>query len=71
MEEQFAEEVAEPRFHDMMELFDELTFSEKWKKVSEGLKMPKDSGEYKWAKFQQKPSPLESCMRGFLSISAR
>jgi hypothetical protein len=54
MEEQFAEELAEPRVHDMMELFDELTFSEKWKKVSEGLRMPHDSGEYKWAKFQQK-----------------
>jgi len=54
MEEQYIEEAAEPRVHDMMELFDELSFSEKWKRVSEGLRMPPDSGEYKWAKLQQK-----------------
>lgn len=42
----------EPRLHDIMELFEELSFREKWKKVSAGLKQPKDSGEYKWAKLQ-------------------
>ena len=52
MDEQLVEEVAEPRFHDMMELFEELSFSEKWEKVREGLKMPQDTGEYKWAKQQ-------------------
>jgi hypothetical protein len=52
MDEQVVQEVAEPRFHDLMELFEELSFKEKWKRVSEGLKMPKDSGEYKWARLQ-------------------
>ena len=54
MTEEIVEELAEPRYHDMMELFEELSFSEKWKKVSEGLREPPDSGPYKWAKFQQK-----------------
>ena len=40
--------------YDMMNAFGELSFSEKWKKVAEGLKQPQDSGDYKWAKFQQK-----------------
>lgn len=52
MDQQIVEEVAEPRYHDMMELFEELSFSEKWNKVSAGLKMPKDSGDYKWARLQ-------------------
>jgi hypothetical protein len=38
--------------HDLMKMFDELTFREKWKRVSEGLKQPKESGEHKWAKLQ-------------------
>ena len=62
MAEQFAEEVLEePRLHDMMELFDELSFSEKWAKVSEGLKQPQDSGDYKWAKFQVKRLWAPAC----------
>lgn len=52
MQEELIEEVVEPKHHDMMELFDELTFSEKWNRVSAGLKMPKDTGEYKWARLQ-------------------
>lgn len=52
MSEEIVEEVAQPHYHDMMELFEELSFKEKWEKVSVGLKMPKDSGEYKWARFQ-------------------
>ncbi|MCE9614593.1 MAG: hypothetical protein K8T26_09975 [Lentisphaerae bacterium] len=38
--------------HSLMEIFDELTFLEKWKKVFHGLKQPKDSGEYKYARLQ-------------------
>jgi hypothetical protein len=38
--------------HDMMKLFEELSFREKWHRVSEGLKQPKESGEHKWAKLQ-------------------
>ncbi len=70
MEEQYVEEVGEPRVHDMMELFDELSFSEKWKRVSEGLRMPQDSGEYKWAKFQQKRllAPLCAVLVPFIMI---
>jgi len=38
--------------HDLMDMFDELTFREKWQRVSAGLKMPPDTGLHKWAKFQ-------------------
>ncbi|MCC6581004.1 MAG: terpene cyclase/mutase family protein [Phycisphaeraceae bacterium] len=38
--------------HSLMEIFDELTFTEKWKKVFRGLRQPKDSGDYKYAKLQ-------------------
>ena len=38
--------------HDLMSIFDELTFSEKWSKVFRGIKMPKETGEYKFAKLQ-------------------
>ena len=31
--------------HDMMAIFDELTFKEKWTKVFKGLKQPKDTGD--------------------------
>jgi hypothetical protein len=36
----------------LMDLFDELSFTEKWERVFKGLKEPKDSGNYKWAKLQ-------------------
>ena len=38
--------------NDLMNMFDELTFREKWQRVAEGLKMPPDSGPNKWAKLQ-------------------
>lgn len=38
--------------NSLMDLFDELSFKEKWQKVSLGLKQPKDTGEYKWARLQ-------------------
>ena len=47
--EQAVEEFAE---HDIMELFEELSFTEKWRRVARGLKMPPHTGEYKWAKLQ-------------------
>jgi hypothetical protein len=40
------------RQHDIMKLFDELTFRQKWSRVSEGLKQPRESGEHKWARLQ-------------------
>ncbi|TRZ79941.1 hypothetical protein D4R86_05140, partial [bacterium] len=40
--------------YDMMDAFNDLSFTEKWKKVSEGLKQPVDSGDYKWATLQRK-----------------
>jgi hypothetical protein len=40
------------RQHDIMKLFDELTFRQKWTRVSEGLKQPRESGEHKWARLQ-------------------
>jgi len=62
MSEEFVEEIFEEvpeevddlhaHFHDLMELFDELTFREKWQRVFAGLKEPIDSGEHKWARLQ-------------------
>ena len=40
--------------YNIMDAFDELSFTEKWKKVSEGLKQSPETGAYKWARFQQK-----------------
>ena len=52
MEEHIGEELDFVPEYSMMELFDELSFSEKWSKVFAGLKMDKDSGDYKFAKLQ-------------------
>jgi hypothetical protein len=38
--------------HSLLELFETLSLNEWWDKVNAGLKMPADSGEYKWAKLQ-------------------
>jgi hypothetical protein len=38
--------------HDIMRLFDELCFREKWSRVFKGLQQDKRSGEHKWAKLQ-------------------
>ena len=40
------------QYHSLMEIFEELTFKEKVRRVLNGLKQPKDTGEYKWAKLQ-------------------
>ncbi len=45
-------EVEEIPHHDLLELFEELTFREKWTKVFAGLKMPKETGDYKFARLQ-------------------
>ena len=42
----------EDHHHSLMEIFEELSFKEKWQKVAHGLKEPPDSGEHKWAKLQ-------------------
>ena len=36
----------------LLEMFDDMSFREKWRRVFTGLKQPKDSGEHKWAQFQ-------------------
>ncbi len=38
--------------HDLMSIFDELSFREKWRKVFHGLRMPRETGEYKFARLQ-------------------
>jgi hypothetical protein len=37
---------------NMMTLFDELTFRQKWKRVCAGLRQPVNSGQHKWARLQ-------------------
>jgi hypothetical protein len=37
---------------EFLQLFDEMSFREKWKRVLHGLRQPKESGEYKYAKLQ-------------------
>lgn len=53
-EEDIIREVVEEELphHTLVELFDELTFVEKARKLVRGLSQPHDSGEYKWAKLQ-------------------
>ncbi len=52
MEEELIEEIIEPKQHDIMRLFETLSFKEKWRRVMAGLKMPPESGAYKYAKLQ-------------------
>ncbi len=37
---------------DLMAMFDELSFSEKWRRVRVGLRLPRNSGAHKWAMLQ-------------------
>ena len=39
-------------YSSFMDIFEELSFKEKWQKVSWGMKQDKDSGDYKYAKLQ-------------------
>lgn len=38
--------------HDLMKMFDELTFRQKWTRVRNGIRQPINSGEHKWARLQ-------------------
>lgn len=64
------EMLEEPRYYDMMDLFEELSFKEKWARVFAGLKQPKDTGEYKWAKLQmiRLSAPAAAVMVPIISI---
>jgi len=42
----------DPHYHDLLELFERLSFAERVHRIVHGLKQPKDSGEHKWAKLQ-------------------
>jgi len=46
------EEIPSLEEYDIMDLFEELSFFQKWFRVKEGLKQPRDSGAYKWARLQ-------------------
>lgn len=39
-------------YQEMMKLFEELTFPERMRRMLDGLSKPKDTGDYKFAKFQ-------------------
>ena len=39
-------------FLEMQKLFEEMSFRERWRKMMTGLKMPHDTGEYKFARLQ-------------------
>jgi len=45
-------QVSEIAHSEYMALFEELSFKNKWKKVFDGLKQPKDTGAYKFARLQ-------------------
>jgi len=46
------DDVFEQHQNDLMDMFDELSFREKWTRVKQGLAMPRDCGPNKWAKLQ-------------------
>jgi hypothetical protein len=48
------EKVLEGMDQSLIDLFEEMTFAEKWQRVMEGLKMSPETGEYKFAKLQVK-----------------
>ena len=53
MKEQTSTTIQHDRaFNEMMKLFNEKSFTEKWKATFKGLNSPKSSGEYKFAKLQ-------------------
>lgn len=41
-----------PRVHDLMEIFNELSFREKWRRVFRGIRQPRETGEFKYARLQ-------------------
>ncbi len=71
MAEEMQEQAVEVNsFDEMMKLFEEMSFWEKWRKIREGLRQPKDSGPYKWAKLQmlRLMSPLSGVVVPLLLI---
>jgi len=73
-EHEVVEEVQEEfevRHHDLMELFETLSFTEKIRRMSHGLKQPKDTGEYKWAKLQVQrlSAPLAAVVVPVVAVS--
>jgi len=52
MPEEQEEIYEEVREHDLLELFEKLSFRERVTKIAYGLKQPKETGDYKWAKLQ-------------------
>ncbi|MFW5871026.1 MAG: prenyltransferase/squalene oxidase repeat-containing protein [Verrucomicrobiota bacterium] len=58
--------------HEMMKLFDELSFREKVRKVMAGLKAPKTSGQYKYARLQmiRLSAPAAAVLVPFLALCA-
>jgi len=52
MNEENEEIYEEVREHDLLELFEKLSFRERVAKIAYGLKQPKETGDYKWAKLQ-------------------
>jgi hypothetical protein len=52
VEEVLDDDILEQHQNDLMDMFDEASFFEKWRRVREGLRMPVDSGPHKWAKLQ-------------------
>ncbi len=68
--EEVVEEGLGDSYHEMMKLFDELSFGEKVRKVREGLKAPKDSGQYKYARLQmiRLSAPAAAILVPFLAM---
>jgi hypothetical protein len=52
MNNEIQDDVIMDSHKDMMRLFNELSFKDKWKRVFKGLNSEKDSGDYKWARLQ-------------------
>ncbi len=52
VDDEIGVDLFEQHQNDLMNMFDELTFREKWSRVFEGLKEPPESGPHKWAKLQ-------------------
>jgi hypothetical protein len=52
LRENEAADEARASIEEMMKLYEELSFRQKWHKVSLGLQQPEYSGEYKWARLQ-------------------
>ncbi len=69
-EEIVEEEGLGDSYHEMMKLFDELSFREKVRKVREGLKAPKTSGQYKYARLQmiRLSAPIAAVLVPFLAL---